>query len=210
MINSTGHAEIDQQHSILENLMGELENFCSEKERNQDASCAECCSQIGCASTLASLYSELRAFIVGHNAYEERLMELLPDSPKCQAHIKEHKRAHDQLSRQLKMFSVQLAEKIPRAEGAMMSRMVSNWLGDHLDQLDTSPRTLQRRLADNGLTHSQLVHQARLTKALQLLVQQNVRISEVAHATGFATPAGFSRAFQSWTGSSPRTFRKNL
>jgi AraC-like DNA-binding protein len=78
------------------------------------------------------------------------------------------------------------------------------------DQLDTSPRTLQRRLADNGLSHSQLVHQARLAKAMQLLMQQNVHIGDIARQTGFATPAGFSRAFQSWTGTSPRSFRNNL
>jgi AraC-like DNA-binding protein len=78
------------------------------------------------------------------------------------------------------------------------------------EQLDTSPRTLQRRLAANGLTHSQLVHQARLRKAMQLLTRQELHISEIARQTGFATPAGFSRAFQSWTGTSPRNFRQHL
>jgi AraC-like DNA-binding protein len=78
------------------------------------------------------------------------------------------------------------------------------------EQLDTSPRTLQRRLAESGLTHSQLVHQARLGRAMQLLTQQNLHISEIARETGFATPAGFSRAFQSWTGTSPRSFRQHL
>ena len=83
-------------------------------------------------------------------------------------------------------------------------------LAEVAEQLDVSPRTLQRRLADNDLTHSQLVKQTRLTKACQLLAQQDVRICEIALETGFASPSAFSRAFQSWTGSSPRTFRYGL
>jgi AraC-like DNA-binding protein len=77
-------------------------------------------------------------------------------------------------------------------------------------QLDISTRTLQRRLAENNLTHSQLVHQARITKACQRLSQPNVRISKIARETGFASPSAFTRAFQSWTGTTPRAFRKGL
>ncbi len=77
-------------------------------------------------------------------------------------------------------------------------------------QLDISPRTLQRRLADNDLTLTQLVNQARITKACQRLSRQDVHISAIARETGFATPSAFSRAFQSWTGTSPRAFRKGL
>ena len=78
------------------------------------------------------------------------------------------------------------------------------------NQLGVSPRTLQRRLAENDLTHSRLVHQTRVTKACQRLAMQDVHISDIARETGFATPSSFSRAFQSWTGTSPRAFRKGL
>jgi AraC-like DNA-binding protein len=77
-------------------------------------------------------------------------------------------------------------------------------------QLGISTRTLQRRLADNDLTHSQVVNQTRIAKACQLLAQQDVHISDIARETGFATPSAFSRAFQTWTGTSPRAFRKGL
>ena len=77
-------------------------------------------------------------------------------------------------------------------------------------QLDISTRTLQRRLAENNLTHSQLVHQARITKACQRLSQPNVQISKIARETGFGSPSAFTRAFQSWTGTTPRAFRKGL
>lgn len=75
-------------------------------------------------------------------------------------------------------------------------------------QLDISPRTLQRHLAKQGLTHSKLVYQVRMTRACQQLSQSDVQISEIATEVGFATPSAFSHAFQSWTGTSPRNFRK--
>jgi AraC-like DNA-binding protein len=78
------------------------------------------------------------------------------------------------------------------------------------NQLGVSPRTLQRRLSENNLTHSQLVLQTRVTKACQRLAKKDVHISDIARETGFTTPSSFSRAFQSWTGTSPRTFRKGL
>jgi AraC-like DNA-binding protein len=78
------------------------------------------------------------------------------------------------------------------------------------NQLGVSPRTLQRRLAENDLTHSQLVHQARVTKACHALAQQDLHISEIARETGFLTPSSFSRAFHSWMGTSPREFRNGF
>jgi AraC-like DNA-binding protein len=77
-------------------------------------------------------------------------------------------------------------------------------------RLGVSPRTLQRRLAENDLTYSQLVHQARVTKACHGLAQQDLHISEIARETGFLTPSSFSRAFQCWMGTSPREFRNGF
>jgi AraC-like DNA-binding protein len=77
-------------------------------------------------------------------------------------------------------------------------------------RLGISPRTLQRRLAENNLTYSQLVHQTRLTKACQRLAKQDIRISDISRETGYTIPSSFCRAFKSWTGISPRTFRKGL
>ena len=77
-------------------------------------------------------------------------------------------------------------------------------------QMGVSPRTLQRQLAAADLTHSELLHQTRITKACQLLAQQDMHISDIARETGYATPSAFSRAFQIWTGKSPRAFKNGL
>jgi AraC-like DNA-binding protein len=77
-------------------------------------------------------------------------------------------------------------------------------------ELEVSPRTLQRRLAENQMSHSQLVNQVRLARACQLLARRELQISDISRETGYATPSAFSRAFQSWMGASPREFRSSL
>jgi len=74
--------------------------------------------------------------------------------------------------------------------------------------LGLSKRTLQRRLADAGLTHTGLVTEVRHDLALELLARPGVSIKQVARRTGFANPSGFSRAFSAWTGMSPRDYRR--
>ena len=83
-------------------------------------------------------------------------------------------------------------------------------LRDVAAQLGISPRTLQRRLAGMNLTHSQLLHQTRVGIACQRLAQRDLQIGKIALELGFATPSSFSRAFQSWTGMTPRIFRYGL
>jgi len=78
------------------------------------------------------------------------------------------------------------------------------------EKLEISPRTLQRRLAEVGMTHRRLVTQSRLQRACQLLSRNNTNIKSIARELGFATPSSFSRAFQSWTGTSPRLFRQEI
>ena len=134
----TGHAEIDQQHVILESMVGQLASFCAKSELAADASCDTCGStkQQQCNSSLTEIASELTAFLIGHATYEERMMELLPETPNCQAHIKAHKAAHNGIARQLKKIAGSIAEDKPRAVGKRMWQVVGDWLGDHVVSFD--------------------------------------------------------------------------
>ena len=140
MITLTGHAEIDQQHELLESTVGKLSAFCSEAEHQSNIACDACSAikQKHCRSALASIAGELGAFLAGHNAYEEKMMELLPPTPSCQSHVKAHKAAHDGIARQLKKLSLQVADDCsPREVGALIMRVVGDWLGNHSDHFDT-------------------------------------------------------------------------
>ena len=72
----------------------------------------------------------------------------------------------------------------------------------------TSVRTLQRRLAQCGLTYSHLVQQARFEVAAALLQDPDTKIIDIALSVGYGDPSHFARAFRRLTGVSPREFRR--
>jgi AraC-like DNA-binding protein len=76
------------------------------------------------------------------------------------------------------------------------------------DRVGTSVRTLQRRLRATGVTYADVVQQARCAAARQMLKEHRRRIGDVARLLGYSDPAHFTRAFQRWTGSTPRDFRR--
>lgn len=140
MITPTGHAEIDQQHELLESALERLAFFCSESEHQPDITCGACnaIKQNSCHSALTRIASELRACLAGHAAYEEKMMELLPLTPDCQSHIKAHKAAHEGIARQLNKLIMQAAnDRTPRDVGDLIKRVVGNWLGEHSNHFDT-------------------------------------------------------------------------
>jgi len=70
-----------------------------------------------------------------------------------------------------------------------------------------SVRSLQRHIAEAGLTYSKLIDQVRFNRAVVLLRQADVKLLEVAIELGYTDPANFSRAFRRWAGVSPREYR---
>ena len=138
-ISLTGHAEIDQQHELLDSTVGRLAFFCAEAEHRPDVTCDTCnaIKQKHCRSVLSKIAGELAAFLSGHSAYEEKMMELLPATPSCQAHVKAHKSAHEGIAKQLRKLTLQIANDSPREVGTLMMRVVGDWLGDHSTLFDT-------------------------------------------------------------------------
>lgn len=76
------------------------------------------------------------------------------------------------------------------------------------EMAQTSTRTLQRKLAETGLSYSALIDEARFRKAVQLLRNSSERIIDIAFATGYSDPAHFTRAFRRMSGTTPRVYRK--
>jgi AraC-like DNA-binding protein len=76
-------------------------------------------------------------------------------------------------------------------------------------KLGTGARTLQRRLHEEGSSFHQLVHETRSTLAQNYLRKHNLAICEIAYLLGFSQPSAFHRAFQRWTGVTPRAFRNS-
>jgi AraC-like DNA-binding protein len=71
----------------------------------------------------------------------------------------------------------------------------------------TSTRTLQRRLAADGLSYSELIDRARFDIASRMLVETDARSIEIAQATAYSDPSHFARAFRRIAGLSPDEYR---
>ena len=75
-------------------------------------------------------------------------------------------------------------------------------------QLAMSARTLQRRLAAQGVSYRELVEDARKEAAGRHIGESVLSIAEVAYLVGYSEPAPFHRAFKRWYGMTPRVFRR--
>lgn len=75
------------------------------------------------------------------------------------------------------------------------------------DELHLDPRTLRRKLSDEGTSFRDLIAEVRRTRAEQLLAT-SVSIETIARQLGYAETASFTHAFIRWTGLSPSVFRR--
>lgn len=77
-------------------------------------------------------------------------------------------------------------------------------------ELELGPRTLQRRLEQEGVQFRDVVNHARVERARDLLAEKDLSITRIAAELGYSAPTHFTRAFQRETGLSPRRFRSAI
>lgn len=77
------------------------------------------------------------------------------------------------------------------------------------DELHLDPRTLRRRLTDEGTSYRDLIAEARQARAEKLLAGA-APIEAIARQLGYAETASFTHAFTRWTGLRPSEFRRRL
>jgi AraC-like DNA-binding protein len=68
-------------------------------------------------------------------------------------------------------------------------------------------RTLQRKLAEEGTTYSNIVDRARCRVAISQLQGRDLSLVELSERLGYSEQSAFSRAFRRWTGLSPGEYR---
>lgn len=78
------------------------------------------------------------------------------------------------------------------------------------EQLGIAPRTLQRRLLEQGSSFRALVDEERMTYAEQLMRDPSVRIGEVVQKLGFSDGKSLRRAVYRWKGTSPIELKRKL
>jgi AraC-like DNA-binding protein len=101
---------------------------------------------------------------------------------------------------------------IARASSAIARRMSTELptLSGTAAAMGLPERTLQRRLAEAGVSHSALVEGVRRELALKHLADAALSIAEIAFLLHFADSTAFDRAFKRWTGEPPARHRSRL
>jgi AraC-like DNA-binding protein len=111
-----------------------------------------------------------------------------------------------------------LASRLPAETAsatALARRIIEDHLGERLldltviaQHMGMSPRTLQRRLKDEGTTFQGLYDACRQQVARTELLEHATDMATIAAMLGYSEPANFYRAFRDWFGISPSEYRK--
>lgn len=72
------------------------------------------------------------------------------------------------------------------------------------------PKTLRRRLADEGTHIGEIKDQIRRDRAIYYLAKPGLSVEHIASSVGYSEASAFIRAFKKWTGVTPLTYRKGL
>jgi AraC-like DNA-binding protein len=114
----------------------------------------------------------------------------------------------------------------PQLEAELKQALASSAIGEHVKgilkpllagrrpgiedvarELRMSPRTLQRRLAEDGATFQQLMQEARRELARHYLAHSSLELNATAYLLGYEDAHSFFRAFHAWEGSPPGEWR---
>ena len=79
--------------------------------------------------------------------------------------------------------------------------MLAMFLGASIPMMET--RSLQRRLADQGMTFQGLLDETRRHLAEAYLRDERLDLAEIALLLGYSEQSAFTRAFRTWTGLPP-------
>ncbi|MBV8613116.1 MAG: AraC family transcriptional regulator [Acetobacteraceae bacterium] len=94
-----------------------------------------------------------------------------------------------------------------RAEIARQMELGCCTLESVADSLRMPPRSLQRRLQAEGLCFRNLLDEWRRSRALSLVTNTRLPLSEVSEALGYSEQSVFTEAFRRWYGGTPHRFR---
>lgn len=125
--------------------------------------------------------------------YDAHLVRLLEDQ--CRAQLER---------RQVAGLAGQVRQLILGPLGLVAS------LEDVAQQLAMAPRSLRRRLEEEGTSFRDLVDAERRQLATRLLEGTQMKLDEMALQLGYSDTASFARAFRRWFGQAPGEHRRAL
>ena len=79
---------------------------------------------------------------------------------------------------------------------------------DLAERMGVSPRTLRRRLGEEGWSYRELLASVRVERAKKLLETTAEPITAVGYRVGYDNASAFARAFRTQVGVSPSRYRR--
>lgn len=123
--------------------------------------------------------------VIGHNADLLRMFEQL-----AQDFIQRHQHAQNTAALVKKTILDQFRHQLPQ-------------LPEVAERLNTTSRSLQRKLQDEGASFQYILEEIRSEMAVGLVKRKQFTANEIAYMLGYSDPASFRRAFKRWTGANP-------
>tara|TARA_B110000977_G_C11058695_1_gene485089 strand:+ start:1339 stop:2418 length:1080 start_codon:yes stop_codon:yes gene_type:complete len=82
--------------------------------------------------------------------------------------------------------------------------------GDIAASLHMSESSLRRRLQKENISYQALKDEVRCDIAIDKLLNENIKIADLAEYLGFAEASSFVRSFKGWTGLTPKAYRDKI
>jgi AraC-like DNA-binding protein len=120
---------------------------------------------------------------------------------------------HEALVAYLEATTPSPAAGLSASVAELIRRLLPTGAGDLTvvaERLSVHPRTLQRRLAEEGTSYEALVDDVRRRTAETYLRDTDMTVSHLASELGYAEQSGLARAARRWFGASPRAYRRAL
>ena len=157
------------------------------------------------AARYTSLFGVEPQFGAARN--EVVLDALLLDAPLPQANEVSRRMAEDQCRQLLAARRARsgLAEKVRDRILARPGQIPA--MNAVAGELLLTPRTLRRRLLEEGTSYKALADEVRETLAEELLSAANLSVEQIAERLGYSEAASFIHAFKRWKGRPPHRYR---
>ena len=78
------------------------------------------------------------------------------------------------------------------------------------EHLHMSESSLRRRLQKEHTSYQSLKDEVRCQVAIEKLLNEDIKVADLAEYLGFTEPSSFVRSFKGWTGETPRTYREKM
>jgi len=143
----------------------------------------------------------------GKSENQLRFPAILLKQPLLMADVTASQLAREQCERELAALSSQpLVSRVRALLGEDLAAMPD--LESVAQRCCMSARSLKRKLAEHGVSFSELAADMRRDEAFVLLAEGRLSVEQIAGRLGYRDPANFTRAFKAWTGETPRQYRE--